>query len=121
MLRPTSRISVGFHRIGVALGTPFLLCGLLVGAWNLWLMSKSGPAPQTILSGTHSSPPNQSELVELLDEPKNFFDQFDEKAPPNNSGQAFDFSLPALLIAFGCLVYAACRALGWVINGFVGA
>lgn len=119
MIQPRARISTGLHRIGVVLAGPLVLAAIGLAAWEIrplpeckTLFDNLLPNPdrcQVTQNSVGFNPASQS-VPRFTGTPVNH----DPFAPAPN------FLVASLFLTAGAAVYAACRALGWIINGFVG-
>ena len=108
---PSARIHRGFHRVGVVLALPvLLLAGWLAGheAWLQWTTNDP-------YAGFADAPP--------ASKASNPFDRFDlpSDAKPTSVVPYYqaDYILALLALALSFAFYAAARAIGWVLAGFL--
>ena len=109
----TSRIHRGFHRIGVVLAVPVLLVALGLAGHEAWLQ------------WTTKDPYAAFERVPEPKKPPNVFDQFDPPSNPVSQPVApayrADYTMASVALAFALALYVAARAVGWVLDGFMGS
>ena len=95
----TSRIHRGFHRIGIVLAVPFLILGLAIAYQQTWIGWDSFGAPHAAVPSTDGS----ITYAKAFPSPQPFY------------GYAIAWT------ALGLALYAAARAVGWILAGFIGS
>ena len=132
----TSRIHRGFHRIGVVLAAPLILLSAVLAVHETWEQQTtkvppeaSRPAPATPSLRPvpnyfdRFDPPAQSGPLTFDDitgppgvSKPGMFDDLIPRPPPHIA----DYTMATIAFALAVALYAACRAVGWVLAGFIG-
>ena len=97
----TSRIHRGFHRIGVVLAVPVLLVAGALAGHEAWAERSTREA----LAAFEKAPPQTDAFERMMSTPR----------PIHVADYAVPFTMMLAALAF----YAAARAVGWVLAGFI--
>ena len=96
----TSRISRGFHRIGIVLAVPVLMvAGVSAGyeAWRQW--------------NSESRLPNADDA---------FWKRWGVDPDAIHQAQVADYNGTLTYVVLAVALYAVARAIGWAVDGFMG-
>lgn len=135
----TSHVARGFHRIGVVLAVPALILALWLGGQEAWehqtLFTPSPTIRLTMADGTTrdiQAPDVETALHEAGYGPERLTSgeihavklvpvDYDPWAPGAEPPRAPSYTMALLLLAAAIALYAAARAVGWVLDGFMGS
>ncbi len=99
----TSRIHRGFHRIGVVLAVSVLLTSAFEAAYELWWVWSTRRAYADLVATTPGGEPAVDAFERMAQAP-----------------HVANYSMSLFLLALALVLYAAARAVGWVLAGFLG-
>ena len=115
----TSRIHCGFHRIGVVLAVPVLLVAGALAGHEAWLQQTTKD-PYAGFADATPAPKKAPNYFDRFDPPSDakpgMFDDLIPKTPYYRA----DYTMASLALALALALYAAARAVGWVLAGFIG-
>ncbi len=133
----TSRIHRGFHRIGVVLAAPAFIAALWLGGREAWNYQKPFASQPTIRLTTSDGTIRdvQAPDVETALRNAGYGSQqltsgevhavklvpvdYDPWAPGAKPPRTPSYATALLLLALAFTLYAAARAVGWVLDGFM--
>ena len=133
----TSRIHRGFHRIGVVLAVPMFIAALWLGGHEVWDHQTFFAAPSiirfTMADGTTrdvQAPDVETALRKAGHGPEQLTSgevhavklvpvDYDPWAPGAKPPRTPSYATALLLLALAFTLYAAARAVGWVLDGFM--
>ena len=111
----TSRIHRGFHRIGIVLAMPVLIVALGLASHEVWRASEEHgpwenytPAGRVIAPAIDMSKLSDAQLQAIIDT--------GEKRSVSQN-----YTFPLTLLGLALALYVVARAVGWVLDGFVGS
>ena len=109
----TSRIARGFHRIGVVLAVPLLLLAVGVAGHEAWLQWTT----KDPYAAFADAPPPSTGKKNPYDNP-----EMSIPVPPSKPHPYYqaDYTSAGLAFALALALYTAARAVGWVLDGFMG-
>lgn len=130
----SSRIRVGFHRVGIALAIPLALAGVavaIVGAYQwgyplvkppVWRIEHEATGKSFVFAYEADRKRNAQKMQEVftpLEVPEDALKAIARVDQERQNGLEL-VAIGAALLAFAACVYAASWLLGWIIRGFLG-